>query len=69
MLIPQLIFIVSIMTIFIIFYFSYYSSPVKEEALVDSDYLAASLTIESEKELGSIDDYILTLLIFMYMFG
>jgi len=69
MLIPQLLFIVTVMTIFVIFYFSYYSSPVKEEALVDSDYLAASLTIESEKELGSVDDYILTLLVFMYMFG
>ena len=69
MLVPQLLFVISIMTVFIIFYFSYYSSPVKEEALVDSDYLAASLTIESEKELGSIDDYILTILVFMYMFG
>lgn len=69
MLAPQFIFILFITTIFISFYFSYYSSPVKEEALVDSDYLAANITVESEKELGSIDDYILTLLIFMYIFG
>ena len=69
MLAPQLIFIVFIMTMFISFYFSYYSSPTKEEALVDFDYVSASVTIESEKELGSIDDYLLTILIFMYIFG
>ncbi len=69
MLAPQLIFILFIATIFISFYFSYYSSPVKEEALIDSDYMSASITVESEKELGSIDDYILTILIFMYIFG
>ena len=69
MLAPQLIFIVFISTIFVAFYFSYYSSPVKEESAVDSDYLAASMTVECEKELGSIDDYILTILTFSYIFG
>jgi len=69
MLLPQLLFIIFISTIFICFYFSHYSSPVKEESLVDSDYLISNMTVECEKELGSIDDYLLTILTFSYIFG
>jgi hypothetical protein len=69
MLTPQLLLVVYFATLFITFYFSFYSSPVKEEAVVDYDYTAASITVESEKELGSLDDYMLMVLTFMYIFG
>lgn len=69
MLAPQLLIIVYVATLFVTFYFSFYSSPVKEEALVDYDFTAASITVESEKELGSLDDYMLMIVTFMYIFG
>ena len=56
-------------TLFLSFYFSYYSSAVKEESTIDADYLAASATVEAEKELGSLDDMILGILVLIYIFG
>jgi hypothetical protein len=50
-------------------FFSYYFSATKEESTVDSDYLSASITVESEKELGSIDDLLLCSIIIVYTFG
>jgi hypothetical protein len=69
MLVPQLLFMVYLATLFISFYFSFYSSSVKEESTIDADYLAASSTVEAEKELGSLDDMILGVLIIAYIFG
>lgn len=69
MLFPQLLFVVYVGFFFVAFYFSFYSSSSKEESTVDADYLAASLTVESEKEIGSIDDIIMPLIIFLYTFG
>ena len=69
MLLPQLIFMIYLATLFISFYFSYYVSSVKEESTIDSDYLAASATVEAEKELGSLDDMILGILVLVYIFG
>ena len=69
MLLPQLISVIYITMVFISFYFSYYFSSVKEESTIDSDYLAASVTIESEKELGSLDDSLLCVLLLIYIFG
>jgi len=69
MLVPQLLFMVYLATLFISFYFSFYSSSVKEESTIDADYLAASSTVEAEKELGSLDDMILGVLIVAYIFG
>jgi len=69
MLLPQLLLVIYTAMILISFYFSYYFSSVKEESTVDSDYLAASVTIESEKELGSIDDMLLCILLIVYVFG
>ena len=69
MLFPQLLFIGYIGFIFVSFYFSFYSSSSKEESTVDSDYLVASITVESEKEIGSMDDIIMTLIIVVYVFG
>jgi len=69
MLFPQLLFIAYVAFFFLAFYFSFYSSSSKEEATVDADYLSASITVESEKELGSIDDLLMPSIIFLYTFG
>jgi len=69
MLFPQLLFIAYIAFLFVAFYFSFYQSATKEEATIDSDYLSASVTVESEKEIGSIDDMLMPILIIIYTFG
>ena len=69
MYVPQTLTILYAMTVLVMFYFSYYSSSVKEESTIDADYLSMSSTVESEKELGALDDLILTLLVFIYIFG
>jgi hypothetical protein len=69
MLFPQLLFLAYIGFLFAAFYFSFYSSPSKEESTIDADYLAAGITVESEKEIGSIDDIIMPAIIFIYTFG
>jgi hypothetical protein len=69
MLFPQLLFISYIGFLFVSFYFSSYSSSSKEESTIDGDYLSASITIESEKELGSIDDILMPSVILIYTFG
>ena len=69
MLLPQLLFTVYVALIFISFYFSFYSSSVKEESTIDSDYLCSTALVESEKEIGSFDDILMSLLVFLYFFG
>lgn len=69
MLFPQLLFLAYVGFLFAAFYFSFYSSPSKEESTIDADYLAAGVTVESEKEIGSIDDIIMPAIIFVYTFG
>ena len=68
-LLPQLLFIIFACTILISFFFSYFTSSVKEENFIDSDYLITSASLESEKEIGSFDDIILALPIVIYIFG
>ena len=41
----------------------------KENSTVDSDYLSAWVLTESEKEIGSLDDLLLGILIVAYLFG
>ena len=69
MLFPQLLFICYMVFFFVSFYFSFYSSSSKEEATIDSDYLSASITVESEKEIGSLDDILMPIIIIIYTFG
>jgi len=68
LLFPHLLVIVFFITFFVLVYFSYYNSPVKEENTVDHDYLIASSTVESEEEIGSLDDMLLSILILSYIF-
>lgn len=69
MLFPQLLFITYVGFLFVAFYFSFYSSSSKEESTIDADYLSASITVESEKEIGSIDDMLMPCIVFIYTFG
>lgn len=69
MLFPQLLFVAYLGFLFVAFYFSFYQSASKEEATIDADYLSASVTVESEKEIGSIDDMLMPMLIIIYTFG
>jgi len=69
MLFPQLLFIIYMGFLFVSFYFSFYSSSSKEEATIDADYLSASITVESEEELGSIDDILMPSIVIVYTFG
>lgn len=68
-LIPQLILLVFLSVIFISFYFSYYTNATNEENIIDSDYLVSSVAVEAEKEISSLDDMILGLVILIYVFG
>jgi hypothetical protein len=69
MLLPQIIFLFYIVFIFIAFFFSYYLSYTKEESTIDSDFTLASVTVEAEKELGSLDDMLLVFSLVVYIFG
>jgi hypothetical protein len=69
LLLPQLLFMIYLAALFISFYFSFYTSSVKDESTIDADYLAATSTVEAEKELGSLDDMILGILVLAYIFG
>jgi hypothetical protein len=53
---------------FAIIYFSYYNNSTTEENLIDHDYLSNSLTVESEEEIGSFDDTVLSLVLFTLLF-
>jgi len=69
MLFPQLLFLTYVAFLFVSFYFSFYSSSSKEESTIDADYLSASVTVESEKEIGSIDDMLMPCIVLLYTFG
>ena len=53
----------------LILYFSYYNSSTKENNLIDSNFLSSSILVESEKEIASLDDLILSSIILVYIFG
>jgi hypothetical protein len=72
--VPMLLFIDYIFLIYasymlMSFLFSSYSNVSKEESNIDADYLSASLTIESEKEVGSLDDISMLIVVLAYVFG
>ena len=50
-------------------FFSYFSTPSKEESTIDSDYLVASSTVEAEEEIGSLDDLVMPVICLTYVFG
>jgi hypothetical protein len=68
LILPHIIVICLFIMFFITMYFSYYNSSVKEENTIDHDYLIANATVESEEEIGSLDDMLLSILILSYIF-
>jgi hypothetical protein len=65
----EIFFFFFLITVFISFYFSNFLSMSKEETLIDNDYLLSSAFVESEKEISSVDDIILVLISFIFIFG
>lgn len=55
--------------LFISILFNFYGNSNTEESTIDSDYLIANTTVEAEKEITSIDDYLGLLFIIAYVFG
>lgn len=68
-LLPQLLLVLWLLTLGIMVYFSYYSSSVKEESLVDLDHALWSVTIEAEEEIASMDDMLMAFIVIFYVFG
>jgi len=55
--------------IFISCVLSVFNNNKKDEKTLDYDQVNYMITLESEKEITSFDDILLTLIIFMYVFG
>jgi len=64
----NLIILIMLIVFFVLIFFSVFGNPEDEESSIDQEYLTVSLTVESEEELGSIDDILLGLIIFTYAF-
>ena len=69
MLFPQYCLLLFYIFIFTSLFFSYFSTPSKEESTIDSDYLVASSTVEAEEEIGSLDDLVMPVICLTYVFG
>jgi uncharacterized membrane protein len=59
----------SAVLLLIAFYFSYYNNSTKDENTIDQDYLVASMSVEAEEEIASIDDISITLFLLIYLFA
>lgn len=69
MLFPQFILLLMFFAFGLCFYISYFTTPTKEENLVDQDYMLANTTIEAEEEIASIEDILIGIAIIFYIFG
>ena len=69
LLFPQLVLIVYVTCMFSIFIFGFFGASSTEENLVDHDYLINNFLVESEEDIGSIDDMIIGGILFFYIFG
>lgn len=68
LLVPHFLFYWLFVFYFFYVFFSYYTTSSKEESLIDHDFLIANVTVESEEEIGSIDDILIgsSLLVFIF---
>ncbi len=55
--------------IFLNYYFSYFNNFFREENLADINFVFVNLLFESEKEIGSFDDILLSLVFLIFIFG
>jgi len=65
----DLLFVLTPICGLLVAYMSFYTNAHAENNTVDSDYLSSSLLVESEKEIASLDDLILAVIIVTYVFG
>jgi hypothetical protein len=68
MLFPQYVLTLMLITALFITYFQFFTSSVKEENLIDQDFLISLSLIEAEEEISSPDDMAGALLLFIYVF-
>jgi hypothetical protein len=72
-LLPHILFFYFFVFFFFYIFFSYYSSSTKEESLIDHDFLITNVTVESEEEIGALDDIligsVLLIFLFFWFFG
>jgi hypothetical protein len=68
MLFPQYVLTIMLVAALFVTYFQFFTSPVKEENTIDQDYLVSLSLIEAEEEIGSPDDMVGALLLFIYVF-
>jgi hypothetical protein len=68
MLFPQYILTLMLITALFITYFQFFTSAVKEENIIDQDFLISLSLIEAEEEISSPDDMVGALLLFIYVF-
>lgn len=63
------VFIIYVVAFFSVFTFSFFGSYSSEENLIDHDYLISTVLVESEEEIGSLDDMTIAGIIFFFIFG
>jgi len=68
MLIPHFLVLFTFFLVFLVMFFSYYNSSTREENTIDHDYLIANATVESEEEIGSLDDMLLSVIFISFIF-
>jgi len=68
MLIPHFLVLITFCLLFLVMFFSYYNSSTREENTIDHDYLIANATVESEEEIGSLDDMLLSIIFISFIF-
>jgi hypothetical protein len=68
MLIPHFLVLCTFFLLFLVMFFSYYNSSTREENTIDHDFLIANATVESEEEIGSIDDMLLSVIFISFIF-
>ena len=70
---PHILFFYFFIFYFFSIFFSYYNSSTKEESLIDHDFLITNVTVESEEEIGSLEDILmgsfLLIFLFFWFFG
>jgi hypothetical protein len=67
-LLPHILFFYFFVYFFVFIFFSYYSSSSKEESLIDHDFLIANVTVESEEEIGALDDILFGSVLLIFLF-
>jgi hypothetical protein len=67
-LIPHVLFYWCFIFYFFYMFFSYYNSSTKEESIIDQDFLVANVTVESEEEVGAIDDILIGTSVIVFVF-